>query len=208
MRDVHPWLKNQTERLLMRHDPRYKRRVVDRPLGVFRDPKRPKDGRRGDVQRSAKASVDDSSVMSTVGRHLFRSSDAWITSTWRRERRSRNRWTYRRARFDPTHVRRPNPKEKAFRSLLILPSGPIHRFGLKFSGSGNTSGSRAMHLREGVRHSQPFRFGCGLPMISEHGGSSRNAISVLQVYLEHDAFVESGLDVPKRRLWWPGEVHL
>jgi hypothetical protein len=58
MRDVHPRLKHQTERLLMRHDPRYKRRVVDRPFGVFPDRKRPKDGRRGDIERAAKVTVD------------------------------------------------------------------------------------------------------------------------------------------------------
>ena len=94
-----------------------------------------------------------------------------------------DRRTYRRARFDPTHVRRPNPKEKAFRSLLMLPSGPIHRLGLNLSGSGNTSGSRAIHLRDEVYHSQLFHFGYHLPVVSENGCSSRNAIPVLQVYI-------------------------
>ena len=72
MGNVHSWLKHQTKRLLMGHDPWYKRRVVDRPLGVFCDRKRPKEGRRGDIERPAKVMP---SVTRTVARHLFRSSD-------------------------------------------------------------------------------------------------------------------------------------
>ena len=72
MRDVHPWFKNQTERLLMRHDPRYKRRVVDRPLGVFCDRKCPKEGRRGDIERPAKVMSSVASLLIPIVRRESR----------------------------------------------------------------------------------------------------------------------------------------
>lgn len=50
MRLVNSRLKHQTERLLMRYDSRDKRGIVNRPLGIFGDRKRPKDGRRGNVE--------------------------------------------------------------------------------------------------------------------------------------------------------------
>ena len=62
----HPRLKHQTEWLLVRYNPRYERRVVDRPFGVFGDRKPPKDGRRCDIQRSTTGIADNESLVRQV----------------------------------------------------------------------------------------------------------------------------------------------
>lgn len=64
-----------------------------------------------------------------------------------------------------------------------------------------------MDLQE-KRQSQPFDRGFDLPMVAEHGCSSRDAIAVLQLDIERNILSNQRVDVPKRRFWKPGEVHL
>ena len=115
MGHVHPGLKQQAKRLLMRHNPGHKRRIANRPLGVLGDCKRAKHGCRGDIERSMKS--QQWAMSHEYGRciaiPIVSPPYVWtntVRSTWRWGKTVET-WAYRTARFDPMHVLRRNPNE-------------------------------------------------------------------------------------------------
>lgn len=175
---VHPRFKHQAERLLVRHNPRHKCRIVNRTLGIFGDFKRPKDGRRGDIERSANVSVVDESRAQLV----FIPIVGWAPC-----RHGDERMMEKNGEADlPDGEVRSNacsPSETKRVSFQLVVDVPVRSYPALWDKLfGVWEYIRiARNAPAGGGQWHRIDFGCGLPVISEHCCPSRNAIAILRV---------------------------